>query len=160
MNSRLIRRLIAAPKHNLLTVLVMLALLAAVATQIAVPNGSVFAVPVTGEEPPVATEAVKSPEANPILFKDGRVNNRASDANQNAGIYCNGNQVVVYLVNAQGSILALHVTAAEILAVPEFPESNTLIKSANGVSLFRLTTGQLQVNAPGYSFQWKGCVVK
>ena len=59
----------------------------------------------------------------------------------------------------------LFPTLEEIAAVSATPDENTLIASAGAIQVWRLTTGQIQVNAPGlepeptklYVFVWAGC---
>ena len=92
-----------------------------------------------------------------LTFTDGRVNSH--DAVETASIYCESdNSVTVWaVINSQG-YFAFHATVAEINKVPVNPVKNTLIKSAMNIALYRLTTGELQVNAPdNYVFIWKGC---
>lgn len=70
----------------------------------------------------------------------------------------------VYLINGDRSTRAFRSTAAEIAKVPEFPEVNTEIESYFEVALYRLTTGEFQVNyGPSrldgkiYELIWTGC---
>lgn len=89
------------------------------------------------------------------LFTDGRSN---KDAAQTAAVYCEQGGVTIYAVVESVGHLAFKVTKAELAAVPAKPDHNTLIKSGSGVSLYRLTTGELQINAPNnYVFTWNGC---
>lgn len=97
-------------------------------------------------------------------FEDDRINVR--DVMATATIYClPDGGVSIWDVNimSQGEP-AVAVTAAEIAAVPERPAENTLIAGIPGISLYRLTSGELQVNAapnfygdPEYVFIWGGC---
>lgn len=92
-----------------------------------------------------------------VNFTDGRVNSH--DAAESASIYCEGdNSVTVWaVINSQG-YFAFNASVKEIAKVPVKPEKNTLIKQAMNIALYRLTTGELQVNAPGnYVFIWSGC---
>jgi hypothetical protein len=79
------------------------------------------------------------------VFTDGRINR-----------YDFATPIVVYSTSdGQGLIIRddnvrrdlLVVTAEEIAAVPAAPETNTVIASANGVELWRLTSGEFQVMA-------------
>jgi hypothetical protein len=96
-------------------------------------------------------------------FTDGRVND--CTAGETAAIYCTaeGDFQVYGLLNGKG-FLAMVVSKAEIAAVPEYPKQNTLIKEAFGIRLYRLTSGQLQINSPAseadkpdYVFRWTNC---
>jgi hypothetical protein len=78
-------------------------------------------------------------------FTDGRLNN--CDAGQTAAIYCAKDGTVTGLAIYKGvGYPGIVATAAEIAAVPEHPTKNTLIKQGNGVRLYRLTSGELQIN--------------
>lgn len=98
---------------------------------------------------------------------DGRLN---TDPAQEVAVYCNSEYVDVYAIgeNSEG-YLALRVNWAEIdaLGIPD-DEAVLIQESDDGVRLYRLNTGELQVNAPtydaingydynGYSFTWSGC---
>lgn len=83
-------------------------------------------------------------------FVDGRINN-----------FDVANPVVVYPIRTEAGtglhiysdagVLLLIVTPEMIAAVPAQPEANTLIAEANGVALYRLSSGEFQVNAPMYN---------
>jgi hypothetical protein len=79
------------------------------------------------------------------IFTDGRLNN--CDPGQTAAVYCqsNGAIEVLAIFNSKG-YPAFVATPDEIAKVPAKPSVNTLIKSGNGASLYRLTSGELQVN--------------
>lgn len=80
-----------------------------------------------------------------------------------AAVYCRYGNVEVYAIVGGGGVPAFTVTAAEIAAVGQFPPTNTLIREGQGIRLYRLTSGELQVNAPlngdpnGYVVIWGGC---
>src|SRR5262249_23501471 len=97
--------------------------------------------------------------ANPVIFTDGRINSHASDAAQTAAIYCESDGgVTIWAVKNSVGTFAYTVTGAQIKVVPAKPAKNTLIKKAFDIALYRLTSGELQVNAPnGYLFRWAGC---
>jgi hypothetical protein len=80
------------------------------------------------------------------LFPDGRLNN--NDAQETAAIYCKNGGVTVYVPAEPKWIRAFHVSAAEINKVPKNPAEHTLIKQGKGARLYRLTSGELQVNTP------------
>jgi len=97
------------------------------------------------------------------LFTDGRLN---SDVAQAAAVYCDSGSVIVWRVIQSQGYLSLHVSPDVIAKVPKFPAKNTLIAQDDHskVRLYRLTSGELQINAtsydPGkddYVFVWKGC---
>jgi hypothetical protein len=90
-----------------------------------------------------------------VPFKDGRLNNR--DAGQSAAIYCENGGITIYgLYNSQGFI-AFKTSKAEIARVSATPSVNTRIKSAKGITLWRLTSGEFEVSGPnGYTFIWTG----
>jgi membrane peptidoglycan carboxypeptidase len=99
---------------------------------------------------------------------DYEVNPTSSDPARTAAIYCkpDGSIDVWQVVNSQG-VPAFTATPIDIATVPSRPAANTLIKSDGqgdmGVRLYRLTSGQFQINAPrgsdpnGYVFIWNGC---
>lgn len=98
------------------------------------------------------------------IVDDGRLNHL--DAAAPATIYClpDGGVAIWDLNLMSAGELALAVAPGEIAAVPTHPAENTLIAGAGGIRLYRLTTGQLQVNAPPnystepeYVFVWSGC---
>ena len=55
--------------------------------------------------------------------------------------------MVLAIDDSKGSA-AFVASPQDIAQVPAKPAVNTLIKSGNGASLYRLTTGELQVNRP------------
>ncbi|MFN8528631.1 MAG: hypothetical protein U0670_08485 [Anaerolineae bacterium] len=70
----------------------------------------------------------------------------------------------VYLINGNDFHRAFRATSAEIAAVGDTPEVNTEIDSYYEVALYRLTTGEFQVNyGPSrqdgkiYVVTWTGC---
>jgi hypothetical protein len=95
-------------------------------------------------------------------FTDGRLNN--CDAGQTAAVYClaDGSVKILAIYKSKGYD-ALLVTPAEIAKVPAKPAVNTAIKTGNGATLYRLTSGELQVNRAEdvtgklYSFIFKDC---
>jgi hypothetical protein len=95
-------------------------------------------------------------------FTDGRLNN--CDAGQTAAVYClaDGSVKILAIYKSKGYD-ALLVTPAEIAKVPSKPSVNTAIKTGNGATLYRLTSGELQVNRAEdgtgkmYSFIFKDC---
>ena len=93
-----------------------------------------------------------------IALEDGRINDRPEDNMQTAAIYCTADGVTIWSVKDSVGKFAFTATRKEIDAVPKNPVKNTLIKQAKNIALYRLTTGEMQVNAPNnYVFIWKGC---
>jgi hypothetical protein len=99
-----------------------------------------------------------------LRIEDGRVNNH--DLAAGGAIYCGeGGAVSIWDIGILGEgNLILAVSPRDIAAVPNPPEVNTLIAEAGGFRLYRLTSGELQVNGPGiystdpeYVFIWSGC---
>jgi hypothetical protein len=120
-----------------------------------VPSRSGF-----GFEPYTITEFQDTGECGEI--RDGREN--FADAAAEAAIYCTDRGVEVYDLDFSGDgTLAFVATFAEIDAVPNPPASNTAIDSSGAFTLYRLTSGELQVNGPpnwegkSYVFIWDGC---
>jgi len=95
-------------------------------------------------------------------IQDGRVN--SEDTVAEAAIYCESYGIDVYdLGISGGGSLAMTTTYAEIDAVPRNPAENTLIEGVPGFALYRLTSGELQLNGPAdwegkqYVYIWNGC---
>lgn len=95
-------------------------------------------------------------------INDGRVNNLDSAAE--AAVYCNGGNIDVYDLDWSGNgTFVFRVTPAELNRVPANPQENTLIEGAPGFALYRLTSGEIQLNGPAdwegkpYVFIWNGC---
>ncbi len=97
------------------------------------------------------------------LYYDGRLNDK--DGAETAAVYCMGDGSV--RVYALGTPWFISFTAShtEIARVPKKPAVNTLIKQGKGAVLYRLTSGELQVNSPGldpnhgYYFIFQDCPV-
>jgi hypothetical protein len=93
---------------------------------------------------------------NKCTFHDGREN--CNDAGQTDAVYCKDGGVTVYALYKEVGYLAFTVTKAELASFPEKPARNTLIKQGKGAELYRLTSGELQLNGPnGYTYRWPGC---
>jgi subtilisin-like proprotein convertase family protein len=106
----------------------------------------------------VDTWTLKFQPSTCTLFTDGRLN--SCDAGQTAAVYCAADGTVTVLAIWKGEgFPGIVATKAEIDAVPLHPAKNTLIKEGNGVRLYRLTSGKLQVNRASekgkdYSFRF------
>lgn len=82
------------------------------------------------------------------IFTDGRVNYR--DAAAPFVVYPMPDGLHIYwVIDADTAHMQLAVTWEELAAVPEFPETNTLVASNEdyGIYLYRLTDGKWQVQA-------------
>jgi len=79
-----------------------------------------------------------------VAFRDGRINNSVGDTNQTVAVYCLMGKVQV--LSTKGQVL-FSVSRSEISRLT--PQSKPqLIKQKNGVRLYLLETGELQLNAP------------
>jgi len=81
------------------------------------------------------------------LSNDGRLNN--SDSGETFAVYCTTDGSVMVLgidPTTSNGFLAFVATPIEIAKVPTKPTTDTAIKSGNGATLYRLTSGELQVN--------------
>lgn len=88
----------------------------------------------------------------PFTFADGRINNRDTAAPIAAyGLDTDGGTgLAVYEIVGSSGVSVLLVSADAIAAVPEFPDSNTLIAQTSTENLviyfWRLTSGEFQIN--------------
>ncbi|MEM6529210.1 MAG: hypothetical protein AAF653_13010 [Chloroflexota bacterium] len=97
------------------------------------------------------------------FIQDGREN--AQDKAAGAAIFCTTAGVDVFDLDISGrGTLAFRATWDEVEAVPAVPTENTLIDTDGIIGLYRLTTGEMQVNAftedyppREYVFIWEGC---
>lgn len=93
---------------------------------------------------------------------DGRLNDGPDQLAAPVAVYDTEQGLDVYLINpANGNGDKIFTaTDAEVAAVGDTPSSNTIIDSASGVALYRLTSGEFQINATNfdgspYAFVWK-----
>ena len=79
---------------------------------------------------------------------DGRLNAVCQDPLQSAALYCdvNGDGMVVLLVIDSKGYFAFHVTQHDLELLPAVQRA--LIMEKWGISLWRLSTGELQFNTP------------
>jgi hypothetical protein len=114
--------------------------------------------------PPARPTAPPLPPPGPPFNPGDDRENREAWAS--VAIYCRGGEIHVYEIDdIKHGTLAFVATEEEIAAVGSTPEVNTVIDSAGDIFLYRLTTGEFQVNAPGlppeetkpYVFIWEGC---
>jgi LysM repeat protein len=111
---------------------------------------------------PLIDSAKKSSPCLP--FGDGRLNN--NDFHQTAAVYCQSKPVpgieIFRIIDGMKGESAIFVSAQQI-ANAGVSASNQLLGSAFGISLYRLSDGTYQVNAPGleaghiYTFMWDTC---
>ncbi len=113
--------------------------------------------------PPTNTGPIKPPPGPPFVPGDDRVN---VEAQASVAIYCRADGIHLYAIDSEShGELVLIVTTEVIAAVDALPDENTLIASAGAIQVWRLSTGHIQVNAPGlepeptklYVFIWAGC---
>lgn len=98
-----------------------------------------------------------------VRIQDGRVN--AEDVAAGAAIYCNDFGIAIYDLDISGNgTYAFGVPYTEVTAVGKFPTENTLLGSSPGFALYRLTSGEMQLNGlnEGYPplpfvYIWEGC---
>jgi hypothetical protein len=95
------------------------------------------------------------------LFNDGRLDQ--DSAYQSVALYCDGSTLIAYAMFESKGYLAFKITQAEIDKFPKNPARNILIKVAKGVRLYRLSSGELQINRATeddgeYSFILTSCV--
>ena len=115
-----------------------------------------------GDRTRVTVSALCNGYAALPTFADGRIN---MEVDQTAAIYCYRGGVVVSRIIASKGYPSLRVSAATIAKVPKNPAQNTLIAEDKRykVRLYRLTSGELQINAtsfegkPDYVYIWNGC---
>jgi hypothetical protein len=91
---------------------------------------------------------------------DGRINPGAVEAS----IYCKVDGVVILDIDIRGKAVNEFKVSYDQINEIGIPLENTLIAEQKGFRLYRLTTGELQLNAPGnwtnsgeYVFIWPGC---
>ena len=95
-------------------------------------------------------------------FSDGRLN--ACDAAENTAVYClSDGSVAIWAIDNSKGLLAFTVSPEEIARAPKLPPTNTLIKEGLGARLYRLSSGELQVNRTypsrdkDYVFRFNDC---
>lgn len=92
---------------------------------------------------------------------DGRINNIIVDPEQTVAVYCRSDGIEIIKPVGNQPVTVIYATVQEINAVG-VPYTNTLIKAGYDARLYRLSSGEFQVNAPGlggkdYIFTWSGC---
>jgi LysM repeat protein len=90
---------------------------------------------------------VTVPPPAPLSEPDNRIN---PDPVAPVAIYCRPNGIEILTIDGQGNgHFAFRATQNQINAVG-IPTRNTLIAAGGGVGLFRLTSGEFQVNVPTF----------
>jgi hypothetical protein len=91
---------------------------------------------------------------------DDRINPGAVEA----AIYCTDLGVKIIDIDVRGAAIGSFIVPYDDIDAIGIPEVNTLIAEHRGFRLYRLTTGELQLNAPPnwlssgeYVFIWDGC---
>jgi hypothetical protein len=109
-----------------------------------------FVLTLANSEPTVLSATYPANCASPKLdtgFTDGRLD-KFSRA-QTAIIFCRpDNSLEVWGLEGSNGKPAFTVTLDELAKRPLKPKKNTLLKSGLNIRLYRLTSGELQVNAP------------
>jgi len=108
------------------------------------------------------TGAIKSssrPGVHQCGITDGRLNCWPEMEAQPFAVYCESGGVVIYSIDKKGvGTLAFKVSKEELAALDPKPAKNTLITEGKDVALYRLSSGELQVNGLGDTFFiWKVC---
>lgn len=93
---------------------------------------------------------------------DGRLNDGGDQLAAPVAVYDTDQGLDVYLINPENGNgdKIFTVTDAEVAGVGDAPTQNTLLDGAKGVGLYRLTSGEFQINATNfdgspYVFDWK-----
>jgi len=91
---------------------------------------------------------------------DNRMNSECKNADQSVAVYCDGGTLSFYAIYHGKGTLAFRMTQAELSRFPATPARNILIKQAMGVRLYKLSSGQYQVNrakqdGSDYWFRWE-----
>lgn len=112
----------------------------------------------------VATQAAPEAQFEP---GDNRVNNMTKDRSAPVAIYCEASGIQVRVIDPASSRgidpPAINVAFEAIAAAGVPADANLLLAEANGVQLWRLTTGEFQVNttyaneAKPYIVVWSDC---
>lgn len=122
-----------------------------------------------------AGSAVESLSEVPFVPGDARINHRVKDRGAAVAIYCNADgDLSVWSIDPQGKghdTLTVTAGVIEAVGIPSEAEHHYELAAANvpfgRIALYRLWTGEFQVNAPGlnpdsdmYTFIWTECVGK
>jgi hypothetical protein len=97
-----------------------------------------------------------------IIFTDGRLNDRVADSYQSVAVYCENGGITAYALYQSKGYLAFKISKEALAKYPAQPARNTLIIQKLGVQLYKLTSGEYQINRTTtdgklYSFRWKTC---
>jgi hypothetical protein len=104
--------------------------------------------------------------SSPTTFTDGRINSSVIlDGGAPVVLYCRedgGVDVWFVSISSERGVFLFRVTAQRIEDIGVPTEENTLLRFVGSVAVYRLTTGEFQVNAPNfdgtpYVMIWNGC---
>jgi len=128
-----------------------------------VHGGDIVRVTVTLDDGEIFTNYPCGGSSGTCQSGDGRLN---CDAAQTVAVYClSDGSVKILAIDAvtNNGTLAFIASPTEIAKVPAKPTKNTAIKSGMDATLYRLTSGELQVNrnepsGKPYVFIFNGCL--
>jgi hypothetical protein len=83
---------------------------------------------------------------------DGRINDGGDQLGAPVAVYRTDQGIEIYLIDpddGHGDQIFV-ATDDEVVAVGDSPAENTIIDSASGVALYRLTSGEFQINATSF----------
>jgi hypothetical protein len=104
------------------------------------------------------------PEDQEACGQRNEPDDRINPGSVEAAIYCTNLGVKIIDIDVRGAAIDSFIVPYEDIDAIGIPEVNTLIEDHQGFRLYRLTTGELQLNAPPnwmnsgeYVFIWDGC---
>lgn len=81
-----------------------------------------------------------------------------------AAVICSNEDAIIYKVDGDKRSKAFEVSKDELSKFPQYPATNILIAEHDNIRLYRLSSGELQINAPAekpgqgdYVYIWTGC---
>ena len=91
-----------------------------------------------------------------LVFNDGPLHHY--DGQEVAAVYCDSDGgLSVWTAAKSVGHFAFNATKSELMQGPDKPARDMLVKADLGVNLYRLTSGELQINsANDYVFTWNG----
>lgn len=114
---------------------------------------------------PVDCNFIQSdPQDQETCGQRGEPDARINPGSMEAAIYCTNVGVKIIDIDVRGAATDSFIVPYEDIDAIGIPEVNTLIEDHRGFRLYRLTTGELQLNAPPnwmnsgeYVLIWAGC---
>jgi len=89
---------------------------------------------------------------------------QASQEQAPADVFCYDEGLTVYKLDSTGRSKAIQLSKEELNQFPQHPATNTQLAQGQDIRLYRLTSGELQINAPPisadageYVYRWDGC---